>query len=438
MRFQKLLPFVAVALQIFVGAVFADSVTLKNGEKLEGKITAETPAEITLDVKVSAGITEPRTIPRADVLKIEKESPDNIAWQSLKNLKPGNNSLPATAYDPIITALKNFTTQHATSPHAAEAQPLLNEFETEKKRVVGGEVKLNGKWLSKEEAQKERYQINAMLAYNHMRDQSTRGDLIGSLNTFDVIETQYPGGRAYADAVELARRVLAALKQDVDRRLPAAVQEMEQRRRAIDTAPDAQRRELIATLDREQAATDSALAAADRQRLKWPPLLRNERSLSAIQSRVAGEQQRLNEIDVAKLRRSIQLAEQARESFAKKELDAAEATARQATDLWYTNELATRLQTEISEARNQALTAAAAPPPEPEDPSAVTAARSKSAPGTDVPGVTGEGGDAQAEPERPFLLRPIGIITAIIALAFLYAAARAYKSIKGKASDVLE
>lgn len=467
---KTLFLFSALLLSMLNAVAIADTVTLNSGEKIDGKITAETATDITIDVKVSAGISDTRTISKKDVLKVDKEQPDAVAWQQLKNLKLGTNSLPTASYDQIIKALQTFSTQYPASAHASEAQKLIAEFTAEKKRVATGEIKLGDKWLSKEEVEKERYQISAMLAFNFMRDQSTRGDLVGALNTFDAIEVQYPGAKVYPDAVELARRILPSLKQDVDRRLPLLTQEIEQRRKAINAAVEPQRTELMTTQQREQAAADAALAASDRQRLKWPPVtVRSERSLASLQSLIPSEQQRLNQVDVAKLRQSMKLVEKARESFAKKDFDAAETTLRQASDLWYTNEVATRLQAEIAQARNGAAAAPAEPVADPAvspPPAAsatttaappASAATASSAPArsvtsattqtsptaavavpADVPAITADTGDSQAEPEKPFLLRPIGAITVILLVVAVVAAVKVYKKIKSRSSDVLE
>jgi hypothetical protein len=259
---------------------------------------------------------------------------------------------------------------------------MLAELEAEKKRVVAGEVKLNGKWMGKEEAQKERYQINALLAFQYMRDQSGKGDLVAAMNAFDVIETQYPGAKVYPDAVELARRILPSLKQDVERKRQALIPELEQRRRQIDTMPSgAPRNELVAQQQREEAAADLAITNAERQRLKWMPVtLRSERLLSLNLGRIPDEIQRLNGLDVAKMRQSIKLAEEAREAFARKEYDVAETNLREATELWFANELATRLQTEHAQVK--------------------TAAASTDAPTTE-PGTTAAPGTTPAEPGTP-------------------------------------
>ena len=192
---------IAVSLLTLAASAFADIVTLKSGEKVEGKITAETDAEITIAAKVSASITDERVIKKSEVASVSKDEPDLIAWQPLKALKLGKNSLPAASYDAAINPLKGFAAEFPKSQFATEAQKIADAFSAEKKRVEAGEVKLDDKWLSKDEAQKERYQINALIAFHYMKDQSTR-DMVGAMNTFDAIEKNFPGARAYPDAVE--------------------------------------------------------------------------------------------------------------------------------------------------------------------------------------------------------------------------------------------
>jgi hypothetical protein len=452
--------FLIFAIVLFWGtsASFGDVVMLKNGDKVEGRIVSETGTEITLEIHVSAGILDSRVIPKTDIASVTKDQPDAAAWQQLQNVKLGANSVAASVYDSMLNPLRGFTTQFPTSAHASEAQKLIADIEAEKKRVAAGEVKLNGKWMSKEEAQKERYQINALLAYQYMRDQSGKGDLVAALNGFDVIETQYPGARVYPDAVELARRILPSLKQDIERKRQAWLPEIEQRRRQIDTMPSgAQRNELVAQQQREDTAADTAIQNAERQRLKWMPVnFRSERLLSLNLGRIPDEVQRLNGLDVAKMRQSIKLAEDAREAFARKEFDVAETNLREATELWFANELATRLQTEHAQAKiamqsNEAPTVEPGTAPaagEPGAPAPGTAAAPGAAPATTPRAATDvtttstsepvEGGDAAEEPVKPFLLRPIGAITVSLLVAFVAVAVSTYKKIRGRANEALE
>ena len=51
-------------------AGFADTVTLKSGDKIEGKITSETAAELTIEI-VSAGVVDERKVPKTDVATLD-------------------------------------------------------------------------------------------------------------------------------------------------------------------------------------------------------------------------------------------------------------------------------------------------------------------------------------------------------------------------------
>src|SRR4029434_6258186 len=138
---------------------FADTVTLTSGEKLTGKITSKTDTEVTMSVQMSAGMSDERVIKKSDILKMDEETPDALAWAKLKDIKLGKSSFPAASYDAAITSLKAFVTQYPKSAFAAEAQKAADAFTEEKERVESGEVKLDNKWLSTEEAERGRHLI---------------------------------------------------------------------------------------------------------------------------------------------------------------------------------------------------------------------------------------------------------------------------------------
>src|SRR5260221_2529993 len=96
----------ALLATLLCASAVADTITLKTGEKVEGKIVAETDIDVTVSVKVSAGVTDETRIPKVNIDKIEKEQPDEIAGQPLKNLTPGVNSLPTPPYEAAIRPLQ--------------------------------------------------------------------------------------------------------------------------------------------------------------------------------------------------------------------------------------------------------------------------------------------------------------------------------------------
>lgn len=423
--------YLLACLGILCASAFADIVTLKNGEKVEGKITAETDAEITITVK-TGGVIDDQVLKKADVAKVEKEQPDEAAWQPLKNAKLGLNSLPAaTAYDSAIGQLTNFATEYPKSAHAAEAKKMAEEFAAEKKRVEAGEVKLDNKWLSKEEAQKEQYQVGALIAFNYMKDQSAR-DLVGALNTFDAIQKRFPGARAYIDSVEYAQRVLASLAGEVERRKQALKKLKAEREQMFKTLSGPALDELKMVMEREQAGADAAINAAEKQNFKWSPLVNDERTLDQLGSRVSSEIERLRSIPVADMRQSLAIAERAKAAIEKRDFDGADTTIREAMDKWSENEIAKRLQQEAQAAR----AVAAAVPAEPAPDALAALAPVAAAEPKGEPAPVAE--ETSVDEVKPFLLTPGGAITVVVALAFVIAGVNAYKKIRGKASDVLE
>ena len=429
---NRLIPFRLIALLLLVLAAssFADVVTLKSGEKVEGKITAESDKEITIAAKVSASITDERIINRADIATIAKDAPDEIAWQALKGRKLGKNSLPAASYDAAINPLKGFATEFPNSPFATDAQKTADAFAAEKKRVEAGEVKLDDKWLSKEEAQKERYQINGLIAFNYMKDQSTR-DMVAALNTFDAIEKNFSGARAYPDAVEYVQKMLPALKGQVDVRTNALSAQKIEREKSLAQLAGVPKTTLQDEIKREQAAAEAAVSAAEKQGNKWLPLSpATERSLQNLASRISSEAPRLAAIPVANMRKSLLAAEKAKGALEKKDLDGADAALTQATTDWSSNELVTRLREELQSAK--AIAASTPPAPEPVaappiEPTVAASEKNDSGPS-----------DAEVEKAKPFLLTPGGAITVVVVVGLLVVGINTFKKIKGKANDVLE
>ena len=133
-----------------------------------------------------------------------------------------------------------------------EAERIAAEFSAEQKRVTDGERKLAGKWLTKEEVQRESYQINGAIAFNYLREQAARNDVTGALNTFATIEEQYPRSRGYLDAVEFVRPLLPRLKSQADARLAAIPGELAEQKKGLDLSSAAKRVEYQADLDRER------------------------------------------------------------------------------------------------------------------------------------------------------------------------------------------
>ena len=421
-----------LSLATLSASALADVVTLKNGSKIEGKITAETDAQITLNVK-TGGIIDEQIVKKSDVASVTKDAPDEVAWQQLKNARLGKNSFPSASYETVINPLNGFLNEFPQSKFAADAKNLAGTFSDEKKRVDAGEVKLDDKWLSKEDALKEGIQIKGLIAFNFMKDQGAR-DMAAAMNTFDAIEKNYSGTRSFPDAVEYAQKMLPALKAEVDRRSKAFAAQKTEQTEAAKKLTGVQKTTFENELKTAKTSAEAVVSAAEKQGLKWPPLSPlTEKSLQTLTTKITSETQRLGAMPVAKIRASFQTAEKAKTLLASNDLAGAEAALSQAANDWSKNELATRLKTELDEAKKIAAA-------KPSTPAADALADAKV-----LPPVADAGAEKPAAPvaeaveeEKSFLLTPAGAVTVVVIVALLIVAYTVFKKIKAKSGEVLE
>lgn len=449
------LPLPLLCLALLAASASADTITLKTGERIEARIASETAAEMTLELQVSAGIKDERVVKKADIVKIDRVSPDETAYRAIMNLQPGRNSLLPAQYDAILAALQAFATEYPESTHLAAVQQAVAAFQADKKRVDAGEIKFEGTWLSKAEALRQRVQIGGQQAYNAMKSSNAAGDPIGALNAFATLEKNFGGARVLPDAVELARQILPALKPVTERAIENQKINEAERLLGVKNAAPLDRPELIAASQREQAKANAALAAASAAG-QWPPFAANsEKCLRAILTKIPVEAARLEKIPVGQMRESIQLAEQAQTEFTEKDLAAATETLKEAAKLWPANELVTRLTAQITAAKNPPKAGPAATP------APTTPATSKTGAATPAPKATPAAGKPAtaatpnpapaapesdpdtsepattepAEPPKPFFMTVQGAVTIVIGLALLLAGANIFSKIRQRRSD---
>src|SRR4029079_8685379 len=157
------------------------------------------------------------------------------------------------------------------------------------------------------------------------------------------------------------KRLLPNVKQQADARLARLPAETAEREKSLQLARAGEKGQVQAEMEREKKANADALALAKQQNRKWPPFLaRNEEALKDISQKATEETRRLGEIDLSKQRESLRLAEEAKASLAKKDVDAAEESLKKAKDLWSENELLVRLDKDVSAAKETAAAEATA------------------------------------------------------------------------------
>lgn len=329
----------------------ADTVKLNDGTVLTGKVLSETPESIVFEAQISAAIKDEKVLARTEIANLEKDGPDIAAYRALANVKPDPlNSLPAAMYERSAAALNAFLQQYPASAYAKEIEANLKALTEEQTKVAEGQVKINGEWISKEEATKRKAHITGLSQFYQMRTLAARGDLVGALNSFDFLEKASAQTSAYADAIELAAQVLNALGQKVEYSLEGLVKIKSDLKTTLDMATITRRAELQVALAHETEGFEAAMKAS--QNLKWPPLIpRYEPSLTQLKQLITQEKSRLAGLPLAKMRAAEQLVVNAQKYVLAKDFAAAEELLKQAESAWQQFEGAAYVKTLMAEAK---------------------------------------------------------------------------------------
>ena len=417
MRVKRIICTTLSALFCLCAAIHADTIILKSGDKVEGKILSETDAEVTLSVQVTATIKDERVIRRGDIASIEKVQPDEEAWAALAAFAPGNESLNPDEYERAITVFGGFVKTFPQSKHAAAAQQRLDQFTAEAKRVEAGEVKLEGKWLTKELLQEERVQIAGRILFNRMKVASTAGRLTDAMTIFAQMEKSFPGAASYPDAVELGRRILPSLRAAVEQRQAQMKRHIEDENKRLAATKGQEHTQLDTLIKNERTATEAAVSAIEKSGGKWLPLQpANEKSLASLATFVASETTRLNGLPTDKMHDSVLATQKAAAALTAGNLDAAERALKDANTAWSVNELAKRLTGRLADAR-KALPApkAETPTPAPTPTPTPTPTPKPKPAATPTPAAAAPAAESD---DTPFYKNPIVLLVLLALVAF--------------------
>jgi hypothetical protein len=183
-------PSAVIALACSAGFLHADIVTLKDGKKLEGNILSETPTAVRMKYRLTPKIWDERDIPRTEIAEggILKQKPEEVEILELRKFNPTPDLMSAEKYEQLIQdKLRPFVNRYPGTKEAAEAEEMIKVAQVEKEKVVAGGAKLEGKWLSREEAKAEALNIKAYTIWNAMHEKVEAKDFSGALKEFDKL-----------------------------------------------------------------------------------------------------------------------------------------------------------------------------------------------------------------------------------------------------------
>ena len=292
------------AVLCFISPAVADIVTLVDGTKLEGEIVTQTDDLLILRTKVG-GIWDERRLPLGEVSSIEKESLEAKAWKDAKVSLPTPDLLPRADYEEMIEKrLKPFLNEFPSGEHSAKANEQLAVLQSELEKVIAGEVKFNGVWMSADEYSDRKYWIDSERLLRDLKSSADRGSLVTALRRFDDLETSYPDSVSYALAVSEIRAVLEKYDRELSTAIVRAPGLVEQRTEMLSTLSQAERIRTESEIERSDKEAKARMDKERADKVKWlTPYPYDEKMLKSIQSTVRKEMERIADLEPAVLER---------------------------------------------------------------------------------------------------------------------------------------
>jgi hypothetical protein len=297
----------------------ADTVKLKDGTTLTGKILSETPTSVEIEYHISKGINDIRVVPRADISTdgIQKESPDQSAFAKIAKLRSTPDLLDAAGYDAIIAGEPtDFMEAFKDSPLRDDVQTVIDELLAEKAKATAGGIKIDGTWISAKEAAKDRYNHPARVLLAHMKADLAARDYGTAMVRFEELKTDYLFSASFIEAIPIGKAAIASYAAQLvglEDTHAALVARRESNLKTMD--PNNRLRTEKAFAKLSDAFTQRRTRADDSGQI-WLPV--SKWDLESITEAIAiteSESENLNKIDIAKTKSAAGLLASAFQSY---------------------------------------------------------------------------------------------------------------------------
>ncbi len=299
---------IALALALILpgaSSLRADILILKNGDKKEGQILSETPDVVRMHYKLTKTIWDDKDFPRSEIAQIIKQTPQELELVELRKLLPSADLLTADGYEEIITdKLRPFLNKYPGTPEAKEVQDMIDTLQKEKEKVVTGQLKMEGAWLSPEVVKRDDYNIQAYKMLRDMRAAAGK-DPREALRIFDQMSDSisgFPASVHYVTAVKEAIELLRQYEGIVTRMIADQPILQKQRDDSMKKMVEPQLSALKNAIDRETQTWKATYDAEKKSKVRWPSLYKYDiRSMQDTLRAVITERGKLTLIDLNKL-----------------------------------------------------------------------------------------------------------------------------------------
>ncbi len=348
-----------------LASLWADSIELRDGTKVDGKILSVTAETLLMEVQTSPTIREEKSYPRSEVTKMQRATQDDVAYAEVTALTVPSTANHPAVYDAPLERVRAFMTNYAYSKHIPEARKLAAVLESERARVAAGEVKLDGAWVAADASPAESTELGGRVQLAKMKESS---DPIAALTSFEIIEKNHITSSAYPESVKVARDSLVKLRTNLLRAQADLDRRNREQEQGLQLASVDRRLQMEQGMAQEKAAVQAQVERAKQSGSKWTPVLLDAKLFADLSTRVESEEARLSKIDIETLAAGATAVNEAQRQLAVGDLTAAKASLEQAREAWPQHVLLASLQESLKKAETEATQNAANTKKEPTRP----------------------------------------------------------------------
>jgi hypothetical protein len=249
--------------------ILADTLILKDGSKLEGRVLREEAGSYVVEVQVTKSIKDERTIPKADVASIKQEKPDEVAFEAISGLVPAPDALTQDEYAQRIRTVEKFLSDYRASAKSKEAKDMLATLKAEANEVLAGAVKLNGKIIPPSEYRANAYDIDARIEAAKIKRLVDGTRYLEALRSFSAFDRDFRNTAAYDELRPLVTKVIQTYLAGINQSLATFDARAKERQVGLERMSPADRPDTVRAIAEENAALEKRFKAEKDSKLGW-------------------------------------------------------------------------------------------------------------------------------------------------------------------------
>jgi hypothetical protein len=343
---------VCVLLSAF-GVTRADVIELLDGTKIEGTIQelSEESVALSTESPKGSGIFLEQRFPRTQVKHIEKKDAESADFETIRSLEIPQTADETQVYDEILqNKIAPFLMKYPQGKFTADVNALRAKLETERERIMAGECKVSGVWMTRQHIEEDP-EISAAI---HLARMQRAQSAISAMIAFDALEKKHATSSSYPAAVEVARVKLDRIPAEISRAKLDLAQKLGERERGLQLASANSRVVMEKGIADESSATKAAISQAKQEGRKWLPLLPDAKLLDDLAKLSDSEKARLNKIDTMKMSGAVDTARTAKQQLDAGDLAGAKASLDEAQKLWPKYAVLASLKESLRKAQEEA------------------------------------------------------------------------------------